>query len=144
LSARLVIPTSSHVPESALERAIHHALAAGGSVRVALPIVLPPTLPIGATPPRLLGGDDAQCRAARRVLVRAGRPPLVETVQCRSVAAMVKALCADRPPTEIVVAGSAPWLLRRSLHGLAPVTIIPGRVRGQAPATAPGPLVSEA
>jgi hypothetical protein len=130
------------VPESALERAIQHALAAGGGVRVALPIVLPPTLPIGATPPRLLGRIEAQRMVARRALAGAGRPALVESVQCRSVAAMVKVLCADRPPAEIVLAGSAPWLLRRSLHGLAPVTIVPSRLRGQAPA--PGALISEA
>ena len=62
----------------------------------------------------------------------------VEIVPCRSVHAAIAGLCGERPPVEIVIAGSAPWRLRRAIRGLAPVTVVPARrqVGGRSRSTA--------
>jgi hypothetical protein len=55
----------------------------------------------------------------------------VEVVPCRSVQAAIGSLCDERPPAGIVIAGSAPWRLRRAIRGLAPVTVLPARRRAR-------------
>jgi hypothetical protein len=57
----------------------------------------------------------------------------VEVVPCRTVSGAIGALCAERPPAGIVIAGSAPWRLRRAIRGLAPVTVLPSRRRTRRP-----------
>ena len=62
----------------------------------------------------------------------------VEVVPCRSVKSAIGALCAERPPAGIVIAGSAPWRLRRAIRGLGPVTVLPTRRRVSRPRAVEG------
>src|SRR6185312_1971804 len=83
-------------------------------VRVVLPAVLPPTLPITAWPPR--GAADEAGRSLRP-------PARVEVVPCRSVPAL---LDASWPADALVLVGSAGWSVRRAARGVAgDVTIVP-------------------
>ena len=127
MAVRIVIPSSPRVGDEVLQRAIRHAMHAGGAVMVLIPVVLPPSLPIGAAPPRLMARAEHQREITRRVLDRAGRPRLAEIVQVRSVPALVRALESDVGPDEVVVAGRAPWALRRALHGVTASTVISER-----------------
>ncbi|MGZ4481447.1 MAG: hypothetical protein ACXVY5_04515 [Gaiellales bacterium] len=108
-------------------------MATGDRVCVAIPIMLPPTLPISAAPPRLVERVKGQAAAAGRVLGALGASGRVETFACRSVQDMIAALCVRRPPEQIILAGSASWALKRAIHGLAPVTTVPGRSRRTPP-----------
>jgi hypothetical protein len=67
----------------------------------------------------------------------------VEIVPCRSVHAAIAGLCGERPPAEIVIAGSAPWRLRRAIRGLAPVTVVPARRQSRRPRLLDGRPVLE-
>ena len=127
MEIRLVVPTSSRVPDRVLERAIRHAAAAGGRVHVVIPVVLPASLPIGAAPARLMERIESQREVARRALLREGRPPLVEVARCRTVASLMRAWSKSAEPAEIVLAGGAPWRLRRLVRALATATVISSR-----------------
>jgi hypothetical protein len=129
----LVVPTGARVPPELVAAAVRAAAEQGSPIWVAIPCVLPPTLPIGAVPPRLGERLSAQRWAAVAELKARRAPGRVEVTPCRSVAAMISAACAETPPGEIVLAGSAPWTLRRAIHGLAPVTTMPSRNRHRAP-----------
>jgi hypothetical protein len=104
-------------------------------VRVLLPAVLPPTLPIGAWPPRLAARLEA-LRAASDHAGRALTPPArVEIVPCRSTPTL---LDASWPVDALVLVGSAGWSVRRAARGVAPdVTIVPSRPRVRRLRTAP-------
>ena len=94
-------------------------------VRVLLPAVLPPTLPITAWPPRLADRLEA-LRAAADEAGRSLQPPArVEVVPCRSVPAL---LDASWPADALVLVGSAGWSVRRAARGVASdLTIVPSR-----------------
>jgi hypothetical protein len=115
------------VADHVLQDAVRHAMQAGGAVKVLIPVVLPPSLPIHAAPPRLMARAEHQREVARRVLARAGRPRLAELVQARSLPALVRSLESDVDPDEVVIAGRAPWSLRRALHAVKSSTLISER-----------------
>lgn len=127
MSVRLIVPTSTSVSQDALSAAVRMSAGRGGGIRVVLPMVLPSTLPISAFPPRLEQRLQRQRSAVEAALRGLGRHGRVEVVHGRSIEAIVSAVCRDQLPTEIVLVGGASWLLRRALHRVAPVTVIPGR-----------------
>ena len=94
-------------------------------VRVLLPAVLPPTLPVSAWPPRLA---DRLERLRASVDERGrGSTPLarVEIVPCRSVPALLNAAW---PVDALVLVGRRGWGVRRAARGVAPdVAIVPSR-----------------
>ncbi len=106
-------------------------------VRVVLPAVLPPTLPISAWPPRLAERLELQ-RAAVDERGRGLRPRLrVEIVPCRSIPAL---LDASWPVDTLVVVGGAGWGVRRAARGVASdVTIVPSRSTRRRPQPASTP-----
>jgi hypothetical protein len=110
---------SSAVPARVLEEAVDRTAAAGGPVAVVIPAVLPATLPVWAAPARLLARVSRQRQAARDRLSALGVAGSVEVVPCRSAHAAISALCAEHPPSEIVIAGPASWRLRRALRAIA-------------------------
>jgi hypothetical protein len=124
---RLVVTATTSLSDAALEEAIDEAASHGEAVAVIIPAVLPASLPIWAAPVRILDRVTRLRRAARQHLDVLGRRGTVEVVSCRSVQAAIGSLCAERPPAGIVIAGSAPWRLRRAIRGLAPVTVLPAR-----------------
>jgi|SRR6476646_10025182 len=130
MGVHIVIPTSVRVPDAVLDRAIAHAAAAGDGVQVALPVVLPAALPINAVPPRLLKKIEHQRAVVHRALARAGHRGRVDVIQCHSIAALARTLCAERDPAELVLAGRASWTFRRVLHA-APVTVISDRTQAR-------------
>jgi hypothetical protein len=127
VAVRIVIPSSPRVADHVLQQAVGHAIRAGGAVKVLIPVVLPPSLPIGAAPPRLMSRAEHQRDIARLVLDRAGRPRLAELVQVRSLPALVRSLASDVEPDEVVIAGRASWALRRALHGVTSSTVMSER-----------------
>lgn len=124
---RLVVTASSNLPARTLEEAIDTAASDDASVAVVIPAVLPPTLPIWAAPARILDRVSRLRGAARERMRALDIEGSVEIVPCRSVHAAIAGLCGERPPTAIVIAGSAPWRLRRAIRGLGPVTVVPAR-----------------
>jgi len=104
-------------------------------VRVLLPAALPPTLPIGAWPPRLAARLEA-LRAAANLGGGSLTPPArVEIVPCRSVPALLN---ASWPVDALVLVGSAGWSVRRAARGVAAdVTIVPSGPRTGRPRPAP-------
>jgi len=142
MPVRVVIPSSPRVSDRVLERAVGHALAGGGAVRVLVPIVLPPSLPIHASPPRLLARAQHQRDVACRALARAGKPRLADLAQCRSLPSLVRTLCDEEDVAEIVIAGRASWGLRRALHGIKGSTVISDREPAVLPPTVATPQVS--
>ena len=124
---RLVVASSTSLSASNLEDAIDEAASHGEAVAVIIPAVLPATLPIWAAPARILGRVTRLRRAARDRLDALEIHGTVEVVPCRSVQSAIATLCAERPPVGIVVAGSAPWRLRRAIRGIAPLTVLPAR-----------------
>ncbi len=129
LNYRLVVPTSTRLPAEVLEQAIRAAARDGVGVRVAVPFVLPPTLPIWAAPPRLVARVDQQRLVAERMLGNLHIDGRVEVAACRSEQSLIVQLCDERIPVEIVLAGSAPRALKRGIYGLAPITVVPSRSR---------------
>jgi hypothetical protein len=111
-------------------------------VRVIVPAVLPPTLPISAWPPV----PAARLEALRAAAGEAGgslRPPArIEIVPCRSVPAL---LGASWPVDALVIVGSAGRRVRRAARGVAAALTIapssrpPGRARPRRPARAAVP-----
>ena len=130
---RLVVASSTTLSDTALEEAIDEAASHGEAVAVIIPAVLPATLPIWAAPARILDRVTRLRRAARERLIALDVRGTVEVVPCRTVSGAIGALCAERPPAGIVIAGSAPWRLRRAIRGLAPVTVLPSRRRTRRP-----------
>jgi len=126
----LVVCTDTRIDPTLLAGALTEALArepAGGlcGVRVLIPAVLPPTLPIGAWPPRMadrLGRLRDAAEAVVGTLQPRGR---VEIAACRSVPDL---LSAAWPVDALVLVGGAGWRVRRAVHGLArDVIVVPSR-----------------
>ena len=140
---RLVVTASSGLPARTLEEAIDTAASDDASVAVVIPAVLPATLPIWAAPARILDRVTELRQAARARMVALDLEGSVEIVPCRSVHSAIAALCGERPPIEIVIAGSAPWRLRRAIRGLAPVTVVPSRRAARRPQPVDGRPVLE-
>jgi len=126
----LIVCTDTRIEPQLLANALADAVARAPRdeirvVRVVLPAVLPPTLPITAWPPRLADRLEA-LRAAADEAGRSLQPPArVEIVPCRSVPAL---LDASWPADALVLVGSAGWSVRRAARGVASdLTIVPSR-----------------
>ena len=126
---RLVVTTRTQLPPGLLDDAIEAAAGDGARVHVVLPFVLPAQLPFSAAPPRLVKRVKEQERNARETLQRIHVDGRVDVLTCRSERRLLATLCAAHPPAEIIVAGPAPWSLRRALHGVAPMTVFSDRGR---------------
>ena len=94
-------------------------------VRVLIPAVLPPTLPITAWPPPLATRVEV-LRAAADEAGRSLQPPArVEIVPCRGVPAL---LHASWTVDALVLVGGAGWSIRRAARRVAgDITIVPSR-----------------
>ena len=141
----LIVCTDSRIEPALLTDALDDALVRAprgeiAVVRVVLPAVLPPTLPVSAWPPRLADRLDAAARArraGRRSTLRS--PCRVEIVPCRSISALLNAVW---PVDALVLVGSAGWGVRRAARGVAPdVVIVPSRrsARRRQPTPTPQP-----
>ena len=130
---RLVVTAGSALPVRTLEEAIDTAASDDAAVAVVIPAVLPATLPIWAAPARILDRVTRLRQAARARMRALDVEGSVEIVPCRSVHAAIAGLCGERPPIEIVIAGSAPWRLRRAIRGLAPMSVVPERRQARRP-----------
>jgi hypothetical protein len=138
----LVVCTDTGIDPSVLTAALAEALVrdlAGVTVvRVLIPAVLPPTLPIGAWPPGLAQRLE-RLRAAADAVVAAGRGPgRVEVAACRGVADL---LAAAWPVDALVLVGRAGRRLRGAARGLAPdIVVVPApRARRSEPLAASRP-----
>ena len=138
----LVVCTDTRIEPAVLAEALTRALArdpAGTNVvRVLIPAVFPPTLPISAWPPAMAGRLE-RLREAAEAVVAAGRAPgRVEIAACRSVADL---LAAAWPVDALSLVGRARWRVRRAARGLATdVVVVPSRKargRGSLPASRP-------
>jgi hypothetical protein len=121
----LVVCTDSRAEPELVTEAITEALArepAGITVvRVLIPAVLPPTLPISAWPPGL-ARPLGRLRDAAEAVVASLRPRgRVEIAACRSVADL---LFRAWPVDALVLVGGAGWRVRRAVHGLAPDVVV--------------------
>jgi len=126
----LIVCTDTRVEPGILADALRDAAARVRRdeivvVRVLLPAVLPPTLPIGAWPPRLAARLEGLRAAAGQAGASLTPPARVEIVPCRSIPALLN---ASWPVDGLVLVGSAGWSVRRAARGVAPdVTIVPSR-----------------
>lgn len=136
----LIVCADSHVEPQLLTDAFADALARAPRseikvVRVLIPAVLPPTLPIGAWPPRLAARLERLREAAEEMAGPLTPPARVEIVPCRSVVALLNAVW---PVDALVLVGSAGWGVRRAARGVAPdVAIVPSRRRARRPLATP-------
>ena len=125
----LIVATDSHIQPQLLVDAVTDATGRGSDaimvVRVMIPAVLPPTLPVTAWPPRLAARLGRLHDAVEPILESLQPKGRVEIVPCRSIAALLQA--AWRVDTLILV-GRAGWSVRRAARGVAPdVVMIPSR-----------------
>jgi hypothetical protein len=136
----LIVPTDSHVsPRTLADTVSDEALSAETRfVWVLLPVVVPPTLPIGAVPPRIAARLEhlrESADTALRALDARGR---VEVVPCRSLPALL-AVTGGRD--RLVLVGRAGWPVRRAAHGLFDEIVVvapqPRPSRPGAPAAIP-------
>ena len=123
----LVVCTDTRIDPTVLTDALAEALArepAGVTVvRVLIPAVLPPTLPIGAWPPGLAQRLERLRETADAVVAAGRRPGRVEIAACRGVADL---LAAAWPVDALVLVGRAGWRVRRAARGLAPdIVVVP-------------------
>ena len=104
------------------------AAAAGASdhrVEVLIPVVVPPTLPIGAQLPSVREALNPLREAAVEAMWAQGVTGRAELVPCRTASALLAALEA---PARIVLIGSPDRQLRRALSGIrAELITIPTR-----------------
>jgi hypothetical protein len=125
----LVVCTDTRIDPAVFAGAITDALArdpAGVTVvRVLIPAVLPPTLPMSAWPPRM-AERLGRLREAAETVVASGRAPgRVEIAACRGVSDL---LAAAWPVDALVLVGRAGWGVRRAARGLAPdIVVVPSR-----------------
>jgi hypothetical protein len=122
----LIVCADSRVEPELLTGAIDGALVRAprdeiAVVRVLIPAVLPPTLPISAWPPRLAARLNRLREAADQAAGSLGSPCRVEITPCRSVAALLNAVW---PVDTLVLVGSAGWGVRRAARGVAPDVVI--------------------
>jgi hypothetical protein len=138
----LVVCTDTRIDPPVLTDALAEALArdpAGSVVRVLIPAVLPPTLPISAWPPGLAVRLERLREAAEAVVAGGRRPGRVEIAACRGVADL---LAAAWPVDALVLVGRAGWRVRRAARGLAPdIVVVPSRRARREPLPASRPKV---
>jgi hypothetical protein len=139
----LVVCTDTRIDPSLLTGALTDALARepGGItvVRVLIPAVLPPTLPVSAWPPRMAQRLDRLHDAAEAVVAELRPRGRVEIAACRGVADL---LSAAWPVDALVLVGGAGWRVRRAVHGLAPdVVVVPSRRARREPLPSSRPTV---
>jgi hypothetical protein len=136
----LIVPTDSHVsPKAVADIVSDEALSAETRfVWVLLPVVIPPTLPIGAVPPRIAARLEHLRESADTALRASDARGRVEVVPCRSLPAL---LAATGGRDRLVLAGRAGWPVRRAAHGLFGEIVVvppqPPRSRPGAPAAVP-------
>ena len=87
-----------------------------GSLKVMIPVVLPPTLPITACPPRIAARLERLHEAASEAMEHADVTGRVEIEACRSVPGLLRVI--PRPDT-LVLVGRAGWSVRRAARGVA-------------------------
>jgi hypothetical protein len=87
--------------------------ATGHRVEMLIPLVVPPTLPIGAELPDVAEGLNQLREAAVEAMWAHGVSGRAEIVPCRSLSALIVALEA---PARIVLLGSPDRRLRRTLR----------------------------
>lgn len=92
-----------------------------GSVRVLVPMVLHPTLPISACPPRIAVRLERLRQTAAGVIERMGVTGGAELAPCRSVPALVHAV---QHPDRLVLVGRAGWAVRRAARGAADDVVV--------------------
>jgi hypothetical protein len=145
----LIVCTDTRVEPERLAGALRDAVARVprdevAVVRVLLPAVLPPTLPISAWPPRLAVRVEALRAAADQAGSSLSPPARVEVAPCRSVPALLN---AHWPVDALVLVGSAGWSVRRAARGVAAdITILPSRptgLRRRSATTAPAKALPE-
>jgi len=140
VTRRLVVTTRLGLPQGVLEEAIARAAVDGDPVTVVVPVFLPPTLPISAAPAKLARRVAELEERARRALADQRCTGRVIVTPCRDHASVVWRLCRPGSGAEIVLAGSASWALRRSLHRLGALTaVIPSSPSGARPLAAGDP-----
>jgi len=130
----LIVCTDTRAEPRLLGEAVDEVLARAKRdevtvVRVILPAILPPTLPISAGPLRLAERIE-RLRAAAGERGTSHTPrPRVEVVPCRSVRALLRA----HPRVDaLVLVGGAGWGLRRAAQGVAAdVAVMPSRRVGR-------------
>jgi hypothetical protein len=125
----LVVCTDTRIDPTVLTDAIREALArhpAGVTVvRVLIPAVLPPTLPISAWPPGMAERLGRLQEAAEAAIASGRAPGRVEIAACRGVSDL---LAAAWPVDALVLVGRAGWSVRRAARGLAPdIVVVPSR-----------------
>jgi hypothetical protein len=128
-----------------LAAAIAEVAQGNCDVHVALPAVLPSTMPISAYPPRLQERLGALATAAERAIREPMRRGRIEVVPCRSVRSAIGRALEHCDADEIVLVGAAPWRLRRALRHVAPFRVVSERPAApaakpptQAPVSLPG------
>jgi hypothetical protein len=124
-----VVVTDTHVRPEGLLEAIAAATAGRGhlSVEVVIPVVLPPTLPISAVPPRIAARANALLQQATASLEIAACPAQAQIAPCRSIPALLHDLA---PMNRLILVGSAGWGVRRAARSVADdVTVVSDRVR---------------
>ena len=139
----LIVATDTHIQPQLLADAVRDAVARTRGhiqvVRVMIPAVVPPTLPIGAWPPRLAARLEGLRDAAEATVASLQPRGRVEIAPCRSVAALLQAVW---PVERLVLVGGAGWSIRRAARGVAPdIVVVPSRPRAarreQLPASQP-------
>jgi hypothetical protein len=136
----LIVPTDSHVsPGTLADTVSDEALSAETRfVWVLLPVVVPPTLPIGAVPPRIAARLEHLRESADTALRASDARGRVEVVPCRSLPAL---LAATGGRDRLVLVGRTGWPVRRAAHGLFGEIVVvppqPRRSRPGAPAAIP-------
>jgi hypothetical protein len=136
----LIVPTDSHVSPRALADTVSdEALSAETRfVWVLLPVVVPPTLPIGAVAPRIAARLEHLRESADTALRASDVRGRVEVVPCRSLPAL---LAATGGRDRLVLVGQAGWPVRRAAHGLFGEMVVvpakPPRARPATPAAVP-------
>jgi hypothetical protein len=128
MSRTLIVVTDLHVAPDVFASEVGTVVDASDGARlidVVVPMVLPPTLPITACPPRIATRLGELQAAALRAVQARGRRGRVTVEACRSVPALLRAVGS---PDELVLIGSTPWAVRRAARGCAPeVTVVPTR-----------------
>jgi hypothetical protein len=137
----LIVCTDSRAEPLLLADAVDDVLARARRdettvVRVLIPAVVPPTLPISAWPPRLAERIERLRTAAGERGASHTPRPRVEVVPCRSIRALLDA----HPQVDaLVLVGGTGWSVRRAARGVAAdVTAVPSRrTRKPEPGRAP-------
>ncbi len=139
LDRYLIVTTDPRIDHSLVEAAIAEADARDAFVHVAIPAVLPSTLPISAAPARLTEQLNGIQQSAHRALLQRRGRGRIEILPCRDVPSALQMAARDERPDHIILVGGASRRLRRTARGIAPHVLSP-RARGESPAAKALPL----